>query len=111
LKSFFYKQNKIEQKREDEQIRIINKVDDNIAKFFRSYKAKPINGSVLCIIGATFMRHYKYEINPRIWKKIATHGFKIIIFEGKHDNLFIEPSLKSLVKIIDDYIESKESDK
>jgi len=111
LKSFLYKQNKIEQKREDEQIRIINKVDDNIAKFFRSYKAKPINGSVLCIIGASFMRHYKYEINPRIWKKIATHGFEKVILESDHGSIFIEPSAESLAKIIDDYMEINQNNK
>jgi thioesterase domain-containing protein/acyl carrier protein len=105
LKSLLYKKKFIEQKREDEQIRIIRKVDNNIARFFRSYKAKPIKGSVLCIISTSFMRHFKYEINPRIWKKIAKLGFKKVIFESDHGNIFREPSVKSLAHIINDYIE------
>jgi thioesterase domain-containing protein/acyl carrier protein len=104
-KSTIYKEKKLEDKREDEQIRIINKVDNNIAKFFRNYKAKPIDGSVLCMISSSFMKHHKFEINPRVWKKIATRGFEKVIVESDHGTIFKEPSVKNLVKIIDNFME------
>lgn len=110
-KSLFNKKNNVEQKREDDQIRIIKKVDNNIAKFFRSYKAKPINGSVLCVISASFIKHHNYEINPKIWKKIAKHGFKKVVLESDHGSVFMEPSVKYLAKIIDDYMEINQIDK
>jgi thioesterase domain-containing protein/acyl carrier protein len=109
-KSINYKENKTKQKKEDEQIRIIKKVDNNIAKFFRSYKAKPIDGGVLCIISASFMKHHKYEINPRTWKKIATRGFEKVILESDHGTIFREPSVKPLYKVIESYMDTNQND-